>query len=314
MWPPEYEPLREEARVMAAVVADAYAETMSGLDDDGLVARGREVMIVQDAPDGRDEVVAGVPCRVFDPAGERRRGTYLHIHGGGMMSGTPRMNDADNDELSKRLGVRVVSVDYRLAPEHPFPEGSDDCLAVAEWVLDNEPGVVAIGGESAGAYFTALTLVRIRDELGTIDRVAGANLVIGIFDLSGTPSNRGMRATDVRDVLGPDYRDLVRSVYLPGASLEDARDPAVSPLYSDLRTMPPALFTAGSADHLLDDSLFMWARWRAFGNKADLAVYPDCIHGFTFLPIELAQRARGRIDDFITRTFELGPTAWTEAT
>src|SRR5215467_3430923 len=116
LWPPEYETLREEARGMAGLVADAYAQVMSGLDAEGQVAKAREVMIVQDAPDGRDDVIAGVPCRVFDPAGERRRGTYLHIHGGGMMSGTPRMNDRDNDELSKRLAVRVVSVDYRLAP------------------------------------------------------------------------------------------------------------------------------------------------------------------------------------------------------
>jgi acetyl esterase/lipase len=304
LWPREYEALREEARGMAGLVAEAYAEVLSGLDADGQVAKAREVMIVQDAPDGRDEVIAGVPCRVFDPAGEQRRGTYLHIHGGGMMSGTPRMNDADNDELSKRLAVRVVSVDYRLAPEHPFPAGSDDCIAVARWVLDDEPGVIAIGGESAGAYFSALTLVRIRDELGAIDRVAGANLVFGIFDLSGTPSNRGVRPADVNDVLSPEYRDLVRSVYLPGASMEDARDASVSPLYADLRGMPPALFTAGSADHLLDDSLFMWARWRAFGNEAELAVYPDCIHGFTFLPLELARRARERIDVFFTHTFE----------
>jgi acetyl esterase/lipase len=220
-----------------------------------------------------------------------------------MMWGSPRMNDTDNDELSKRLGVRVVSVDYRLAPEHPFPAGSDDCLAVAEWVLDNETGVVAIGGESAGAYFSALTLLRIRDELGAIDRISGANLVFGCFDLSGTPSNRGVRPSDLGDVLDPAFREAVRAAYLPGASIEDARQPSVSPLFADLRRMPPALFTVGLADHLLDDSLFMSARWSAFGNDAELAVYPDCIHGFTFMPLELAKRARERIDEFLCRTF-----------
>jgi acetyl esterase/lipase len=303
LWPDEYEPLRDEARAIAKAVAEAFADQMAGLDADARVTKGREMLLMQDAPDGRDEVIAGVPCRVFDPAGEQRCGTYYHIHGGGMIWGSPRMNDADNDEMSKRLGVRVISVDYRLAPEHPFPAGAYDCLAVARWILDNESHVVAIGGESAGAYFAALTLLRVRDELGAIDRIAGANLVFGIFDLSGTPSNRGARPTDIGDVLDEDFRDVVRLSYLPGVSIDEARKPSVSPLFAELWNMPPALFTVGQADHLLDDSLFMSARWQAFGNEAELAVYPDCIHGFTFFPIELARRARERIDHWLDATF-----------
>jgi len=302
-WPQEYEDLREEARAIAAMAADAVAAQLAGLDHDARVSKGREMILVQHAPDGRDETIAGIRCRIFDPAGDQRRGTYLHIHGGGMMWGSPEMNDEDNDDLSKRLGVRVISVDYRLAPEHPFPAGSDDCLNVAGWVLDNEPGIIAIGGESAGAHFSALTLLRIRDELGAIDRVSGANLVFGVFDLSGTPSSRGTRPTELGDVLEDDFRDVVRRAYLPGVSIEDARLPSISPLFADLSRMPPALFTVGLADHLLDDSLFMSARWLAYGNDAELAVYPDCIHGFTWFPIELANRARERIGDFLANTF-----------
>ncbi len=303
LWPHEYEGLREEARAMANVVVDAFSAEMAELDEEARVTKGREMMVVQNAVDGRDEVLANVPCRVFDPAGQQRRGTYYHIHGGGLVWGTPRMNDGDNDELSKRLGIRVVSVDYRLAPEHPFPAGPDDCLAVAKWVLENEPGIVAIGGESAGGYLSALTLLRIRDELDAIDRIAGANLVFGVFDMSGTPSNRGARPTDLRDVLDQEFRGFVRDTYLPDKSSEEARDPTVSPLFANLGNMPPALFSVGWADHLLDDSLFMSARWLAYGNEAELAVYPDCIHGFTSFPIELAERARERIEVFLARTF-----------
>ena len=307
-WPQEYEDLREEARSFAEAVADGFAAQLAGLDPAAKIAKGREMMIVEDAPGGRDETIAGVPCRVFDPAGDQRRGTYLHIHGGGMIWGTPRMNDTDNDSLSTRLGVRVISIDYRLAPEHPYPAGPDDCLTVARWVLDNEPGIIAIGGESAGAYFSVLTLLRVRDELDAVDRISGANLVFGCFDLSGTPSGRGMRPTDIRDVLGDDFREMVRGAYLPGFSMEDARQPSVSPLFADLRRMPRALFTVGHADRLLDDSLFMSARWMAFGNDAELAVYPDCGHGFTFWPIELAKRARDRVDDFLGHVFEPTPS------
>jgi acetyl esterase/lipase len=94
---------------------------------------------------------------------------------------------------------------------------------------------------------------------------------------------------------------FVNECYIPGRSFEEARDPAVSPLYADLAGLPPALFTVGSADHLLDDSLFMAARWQAFGGDAELAVYPDCIHGFTGMPTELAKRANERIDSFLER-------------
>jgi acetyl esterase len=159
-----------------------------------------------------------------------------------------------------------------------------------------------IGGESAGGYFSALTLLRVRDELDAIDRIAAANLVFGTYDLSGTPSNRGRRPTELPDTL-EDGTEMVRHGYLRGASCEDARDPSVSPLFADLHSLPPALFTVGSADHLLDDSLFMSARWQAYGNEAELAIYPDAAHGFTFLPTQMAQHAHERIKDFLATAF-----------
>jgi acetyl esterase/lipase len=303
-WPEEYEPLRGEARAVAIAAAAAFAGQMEGLDAAERLARGRRMLEaqLQDAPGGRDETVAGVPCRVFDPAGEDRAGTYLQIHGGAMMWGHPRMNDDWNARVAQQLRVRVVSPHYRLAPEHPFPVAVDDCLAVARWVLDHESAAIAIGGESAGAYLSALTLLRVRDELGASDRIGGANLIFGAFDLSGTPSGRGVRASDLPELLDGNAQ-YVREAYLPGRSIEEARDPAVSPLYADLRGMPPALFTVGAADRLLDDSLFMSARWQAFGNEAELAVYPDCAHGFTFFPVELARLARERVERFLARVF-----------
>jgi acetyl esterase/lipase len=306
LWPDEYEPLRAEARATGTAAANAFRASMERLSAEERLVKGRlglEAM-AQDAPGGRDEVLAGVDCRVFDPAGDERAGTYLNIHGGAMMWGSPRMNDTANGEIAKRLGVRVVSPDYRLAPEHPHPAGSDDCLAAAKWVLDHEPGPIAIGGESAGGYFSALTLLRIRDELDAIDRITGANLVFGVFDLGGTPSNRGARPTDLPEMLEGNT-DYVLEGFLPGRTREDARDPSISPLYAELWNMPPALFTIGLADRLLDDSLFMAARWQAYGCAAELAVYPDCVHGFTFFPIELARRANERIDQFLAAAFRV---------
>jgi acetyl esterase/lipase len=308
LWPEEYDELRDEARAMASTIAELYgneaiAGALAGGDPAARVAAQRAGLaaLEQDSPAGRDEAIAGVPCRVFGAEDADR--TYLHFHGGAMILGSPRLNDTANAEVAEQLGVRVVSVDYRLAPEHPFPAGSDDCLAVARAELERAPSRIVLGGESAGGYYAALTALRLRDELGAIDRVAGLNLVFGVYDLSGTPSNVGGRPSDVPDILdGGGMRSLI-DMYLPGRTVLDARDPACSPLYADLTGLPPALFTVGHADHLLDDSLFMAARWQAFGNEAELAVYPDCIHGFTGFPMELAKRANLRIDTFLRRCF-----------
>ena len=308
LWPDDYEGLRDEARTVARTIADAYTTaTAPSTDRDGRVRAQREMLAAFEVPSpaGVDEHIAGVPCRVFRPIGPPKA-VYLHFHGGAMMLGSPVLNDVSNADLTERLGLAVVSVDYRLAPEYPFPAGSDDCLAVAGWLIEHAEawfgtGHLLIGGESAGGYFAALTLLRVRDELGAIDRFRGANLVFGVYDLGGTPATHGHRPSDVPDILDLDTFAFVHGCYLPEHTPDEARVPEISPLYADLHDLPPALFTVGSADHLLDDSLFMAARWAAYGNKAELAVYPDCVHGFTGFPMELAKRANERIDEFLVR-------------
>jgi len=310
LWPEEYEGMREEARATATAIAEMFGANTPAtvsIDRDERVRAQREMMKAFEAasPAGVDRDIAGVPCRVFRP--ERpARAVYLHFHGGAMMLGSPLMNDAANADLASRFDVAVVSVDYRLAPEHPHPAGSDDCLAVARWLMEHGEADlgssrIVVAGESAGGYYAALTLLRIRDELDAVDRVIGANLVFGVYDLSGTPSIRGARPSDVPDILTEDVGTFVNECFLPGQSVEDCKSPAISPLYADLHDLPPALFTVGTGDHLLDDSLFMAARWEAYGNDSELAVYPDCIHAFSAFPTELSKRANERIEAFLER-------------
>jgi acetyl esterase/lipase len=311
LWPDEYERFRNEARTMAATITELFAAggATVGTDPGERLAARRAQLAATELPSplARETSIGGVACRTF-AARAPCRGIYLHIHGGGFVLGSPRMNDTGNAEVAERRGVDVVSVDYRLAPEHPYPAAVDDCFAVAAQLIANHDSPLVIGGESAGANLAVLTLLRVRDELGAAGRFRGANLVFGGYDLSGTPSRFGVRPTDVPDILEPDTGSG-HDWYLPGRSLAATRDPAVSPLYADLRNMPPALFTVGSADHLLDDSLFMAARWQAYGNKAELAVYPDCIHGFVGFPTELARRANERIATFLDRVFTAGASA-----
>jgi acetyl esterase/lipase len=218
-----------------------------------------------------------------------------------MMLGNPRVQDVAHGELAERLDITIVSVDYRLAPEHPFPAGADDCFAAAQDVLANHAGPIVIGGESAGAYYAVVTLLRLRDELDVARRVAGTNLTFGVYDLSGTPSQIGCLPSSAPDVVDERVLDDVLAMYTPGMSRLEVRRPDISPIYARLDGLPPALFTVGTADHLLDDSLFMSRRWEAWGNEAELAVYPDCPHAFVGDATELGRRASARIEEFIAR-------------
>jgi acetyl esterase/lipase len=197
--------------------------------------------------------------------------------------------------------VAVVSVDYRLAPEHPYPAGPDDCEAAACWLVDHAADELGserllIGGESAGAHLAAVTLLRMRDKQSAVDRFLGANLVFGAYDLSRTPSQRGVGIVSGTDIL--DSSSFPLDLYLPGMTGEQRRDPDVSPLFADLRGMPPALFSVGTNDHLLDDTLFMAARWEVAGNQSELLVYPDTPHGCIALP-SVAGHFFPRLFDFL---------------
>jgi len=185
--------------------------------------------------------------------------------------------------LARVTGCAVFAADYRLAPEFPYPAGPDDCEAAALWLIENassEYGTdrLLIGGESAGAHLSALTLLRLRDRHALGDRFCGANLVFGAYDLGLTPSARGVGPAPGSDILDPEEIRFMVEQFTPGMPLEDRRRPDISPLYADLRGMPPALFTVGTADHLLDDTLFMADRWLAAGNSAEVLVYPDAPH------------------------------------
>jgi len=232
--------------------------------------------------------------RVLAPKGEPR-GVYLHLHGGGWVIGAADEQDVLLQAVADEAGLVGVSVDYRLAPEHPYPAAQDDCEDAALWLLEHGPsklGVPArytIGGESAGGHLSVSTLLRLRDRHGITGAFAGANLVFGAFDLSGTPSRRHWGDRPL--VLTDSTMTWFAQSYLPGYSTEAMREPDISPLYADLRDLPPALFTVGTADALLDDTLFMAARWQAAGNETDLRVYAEGCHGFNAFPTAVGQLA-----------------------
>jgi acetyl esterase/lipase len=240
-----------------------------------------------------------IPLRVLAP--DKPRGVYLHIHGGGHVLGAADQQDRLLERIAEEAQLTAISVEYRLAPEHPFPAGPDDCEAAALWVHDHLSDFggakFTIGGESAGAHLSALTLLRLRDKLGH-NPFHAANLVFGVFDLGLTPSAR---------TFGDERRLVLRTLdinkfgdaFLPGLSPEARRAPRISPLYADLEGLCPALFSIGTHDALLDDSLFMHSRWVAAGNRGELAIYPGAAHGFIAFPCSQTFAALGRMTAFL---------------
>jgi len=237
-----------------------------------------------------------LPVRLFVP--EEINGVHLHIHGGGWMIGRAHHQDEALLELATTAKVAVAAVDYRLAPEHPYPAAPDDCEAAALWLTQNAKSefgteTLTLGGESAGAHLSVATLLRMRDKHGYTGFKA-VDLTYGMYDMTLTPSVRKWGERNL--ILTTKLIEWFVDNFVP----EDKRtDPDVSPLYADLKDMPPALFRVGTMDPLLDDSLFMYARWLAAGNEAELGVYPGGIHGFNGFPLKIARKANARVLAFI---------------
>jgi acetyl esterase/lipase len=250
-----------------------------------------------------------VEVRLFLPAGQPKGG-YLHFHGGGWVFGGAALQDAELANLSHGLGIAVLSVEYRLAPENPFPAALDDAETAALWLIRHgrrELGVgpMAIGGDSAGAHLATIALQRLT-VAGEPPVFSAANLLYGIYDLSMTPSQRA--AVDTPRLSRTDlswYYDKVT----PPSTMEERRSAEISPLYGDMRGMPPARFAVGTLDPLFDDSAFMAARWAAAGSSATLEVYVAGTHGLARQPTGLAVLARQREFEFLAGHLKIEPHA-----
>ena len=240
-------------------------------------------------PEGRELLL-----RIAVPASGPVRGVYLDIPGGGFYLSSAAAGDARNAALAEALGVAVVCVDYRLAPEDPWPAAPDDCEGAALWLLDRAGATfgtarLAIGGHSAGATLAMTTLLRLRDR-SLAGRFAGAALEYGTYDLSGqTPAGR---------LIADEYFLQAYVGHVAGRTRAD-----VSPVFGDVRGLPPVLLIVGALDVLLEDNLAMAARLSAAGVDVDLRIYPESPHGFTLHPTGMAGAALADRDAWLAERF-----------
>jgi monoterpene epsilon-lactone hydrolase len=242
------------------------------------------------APDATLAAVdlGGVPGEWSIVPGSDATRVLLFFHGGGYCSGSILSHRRMVTEAGRAAGVRTLAVGYRLAPEHTFPAALDDALTA--WRFLRKEGFVAariaIGGDSAGGGLTVALINRLRG--AGDEQPACAWLVSPWTDL--TMSGSTFASKDAVDpLIHKDYLGELADAYLPAGF--DRRDPRVSPLYSDLRGMPPTLIQVGSNETLLDDAVRFAAAAGAADAAVTLEIWPKMIHAW---PLWNAQLDPGR--------------------
>ncbi|MFJ2280713.1 alpha/beta hydrolase [Pseudomonas sp. NPDC087803] len=250
-----------------------------------------------------------VPVRIIRPKGQAR-GVVLDFHGGGWVIGNAQMNDELNAGMVNQCDVAVVSVDYRLAVNTPVEGLLEDCLGAARWLLGCEEFAnlpVIVVGESAGAHLAAATLLGLQSSPDLLQRIHGALLYYGVYDLTGTASVRNASsATLVLD--GPGMVEALR-LLTPDRSDAQRQQPPLSPLYGDFADMPPALLFAGELDPLRDDTLELAARWKTAA-AVEVHLLPSSAHGFIHFPTAMADKVLAHSRAWINlRLAALKPTA-----
>jgi len=220
--------------------------------------------------------LGGVPVIRVEVPGTTTDGVIVYFHGGFFAIGSAADSVGLASDLARKARMPVVTVDYRLAPEHPYPAAPDDAMAVYLGLLDSGQDVakVALAGESAGAGLAVVTLAAIAR--AGLPQPASAVLMSPWADLAGTGDSMKTKA-DVDPVITADAVHVRARDYLGGA---DAADPAVSPVYARLAGLPPLLIQAGSHEILLDDAIRLAARAASDDVAVTLEVVPGVPHVF----------------------------------
>jgi acetyl esterase/lipase len=222
----------------------------------------------------RASSVAGVPVVAFatDEHALGADGVIVHLHGGAFVLGSPTASAALAVGVAQRTGLPVVSVDYRLAPEHPCPAGLDDIVRVCLELSASRP-VVAMFGESAGANLSLAAAIALRDRGAQLPARLG--LLSPWVDM--TCSGDTYRSLAPADpVLGP----LDPAAFAAAYAGSDTADPQASPLFGDLTGLPPSLIQAGSRETLLSDACRLDDALRRAGVEVALHVWDGLWHGW----------------------------------
>ncbi len=254
-------------------IGELIAPMNDGVDTTGVTIRDREIP----GPDGP------VPVRIYAPAQAGPVGgrpALLDIHGGGFVVGSIAMEHGLAVQVARDLGAVVVAVEYRLAPEHPFPAGLEDCYAALCWMRDSaaeleiDTGRIGVGGQSAGGGLTAATVLLARDRQGP----AVCFQFLGIPELDHRLETTSMRTFVDTPMWHRANAELSWRYYL-GPDVADVSPYASPAIASDLRGLPPAYVTTMEFDPLRDEGITYALRLMEAGVSVELHTFPGTFHG-----------------------------------
>jgi monoterpene epsilon-lactone hydrolase len=256
-----------------------------------LTALDNDVIVTSDQ-------VGGGEIEIFEIKGVRPERTVMHFPGGGFIMQATQAHRLMAARLARQARARVIMVHYRLAPEHPYPAGLDDCIAAYRYVIQTgtDPKSIVVSGDSAGGCLALASLLRLRAE--GVPMPAAGVAISPVTDLSYSGESRN--ANRWADPSMPnDERNILSELYLKDTT---ADDPFVSPLFGDLSNLPPVLLQVGSVEVLLDDSLRFASRMRGQGGDCECEVWHEMPHDWLlFGMLPEAKKALGRIVQFVEK-------------
>ena len=280
-------PSAVERRIRAGLPVIRFLQTRLPLRWTRQLLRGATARVRLPADVRRQAVSAdGVPCEWLIPQGSPQDQALVYLHGGGFVYGVTPQHIGMVAYLARKMGIRALIVDYRLAPDDPFPAALDDCATAYRWLLNQgiAPQNTVLAGDSAGGNLAITTLMKLR--AGGQPLPAAAACLSPVADLTERRSPAG----GFKDPLL-----TLRAVRFYNASYvahSDARAPLISPVYGDWHGLPPLLVHAGEEELLLDDAVRIAEAARAAGVAVRLETYPRMWHVWQDLP---GAAAGGRI-------------------
>lgn len=266
--------------------------------------KGMEQMIVKEKyPEDvifEEIMVNNIPSLWINTPESVKDRVILYLHGGGYVIGSINTHKGLGYRISRASKSRILLIDYRLAPEHPYPAALEDSVAAYKWLIDEEgidPQNIVISGDSAGGGLTAATLLKLRD-IGVALPAGGVLLSPWTdLDLTGDSIKTKRRLDPIVDASGLHF---MANLYIGD---EEPNNPYISPIYADLKDLPPILVQVGSAEVLLDDSTRFAEKAKSVGVDVTIEVWDDMTHVFQFLALWApeGEQAIEKIGEFIQK-------------
>ncbi len=241
--------------------------------------------------------IAGVPGEWIWTTGSNHPGAILYFHGGGYVTGSVNTHRDLIARISRAASMRAVGIDYRLAPENPFPAAVEDAVTAYRWLLEQkcQPENIIIAGDSAGGGLALALMLKLRAM--ELPLPAGGILLSPWVDLAGT--GESMQTKFEADITLKHFDPAGKARFYAGT--EDLKQPLISPLYADLAGLPPLLIQVGTEEILLDDSRRLASRASEAAVEVELEIWDDMPHVFHAQAIILpeARQAIQKIGEFI---------------